>query len=268
LSFTFGYTYSHALDNDSYNISPFLPQDSTHPEREYASSDFDLRHRFTFSLTYALPGIKSPAQLLEGWSINSIVTLQSGEPWIANDFSDNLSGTNEFADRWDFFGNPKDFTSGPNAIPFYTGSTLSAFPQVCQNAASTAALQASMFAIGCYAQGNSAMIPPAAGTFGTMGRNIFRDSGFRNWDMSITKTMKFQERLTAQFRAEFFNVLNHPNFTNPYGASSGYGIGSFADPSQPGQFGCGCATPDQAAGNPVLGSGGNRAMQLGLKLIF
>ena len=182
--------------------------------------------------------------------------------------SDNISGTNEFADRWDFFGNPKDFTSGPNPIPFYTGSTLSAFPQVLPECGKHCRSQASMFAIGCYAQGNSAMIPPAAGTFGTMGRNIFRDSGFRNWDLSVTKQMKFQERLTAQFRAEFFNILNHPNFTNPYGASSGYGIGAFADPSQPGQFGCGCATPDQAAGNPVLGSGGNRAMQLGLKLIF
>jgi hypothetical protein len=267
LSFTAGYTYSHALDDDSYNISPFLPQDSTHPEREYASSDFDLRHRFTFSVTYALPGMKSPAQLLQGWSVNSIVTWQTGEPWEADDFSDNLSGTGEFADRWDFSGNPKDFTSGPAPIPYYTGATLAAFPTPCQNA-SNANPGNSMLALGCYAQGNSAMIPPAPGTFGTMGRNIFRDSGLSNVDLSITKQWRYQERLTAQFRAEFFNIFNHPNFANPYGASNAYGIGSFADPSQPGQFGCGCATPDQAAGNPVLGSGGNRAMQLGLKLIF
>lgn len=112
------------------------------------------------------------------------------------------------------------------------------------------------------------MIPPAPGTFGTMGRNIFRDSGLFNADLSVTKQWKFQERLTAQFRAEFFNIFNHPNFANPYGASSGFGIGASADPSQTAIFGCGCATPDQAAGNPVLGSGGNRAMQLGLKLIF
>jgi hypothetical protein len=185
------------------------------------------------------------------------------------------------ADRWDFFGNPKDFTSGPNPIPFFQsgtpppgdplGSGDPAFAinnPLCAKAASTPGLQASMLAFGCYAQGNSVMLPPVAGTFGTMGRNIFRDSGFRNWDLSITKTTKFQERLTAQFRAEFFNILNHPNFTNPYGASSGFGIGNEADPSQTSIFGCGCATPDQAAGNPVLGSGGNRAIQLGLKLIF
>ncbi len=267
LSFTAGYTYSHALDDDSYNISPFLPQDSTHPEREYASSDFDIRHRFTFSLTYAIPGMKSPGQLLEGWSVNSIVTWQTGEPWIVDDFTDNISGTGELADRWDFFGNPKDFTSGPNPIPYYTGSTLSAFPQPCVNAYN-ANPNNSMFTYGCYAQGSSAMIAPALGTFGTMGRNMFRGSDLSNVDLSITKQWRFRERLTAQFRAEFFNILNHPNFTNPYGASNAYGIGAFADPSDTSQFGCGCATPDQAAGNPVLGSGGNRAMQLGLKLIF
>ena len=76
------------------------------------------------------------------------------------------------------------------------------------------------------------LIPPAAGTFGTSGRNIWRDGGLRNWDLSVTKSFKFQERLTAQFRAEFFNILNHPNFTNPYGASSGFGIGASGDPSQ------------------------------------
>jgi hypothetical protein len=281
LSFSFGYTYSHALDQDSFNISPFLPQDSTNPGAEYASSDFDIRHRFTFSLTYAIPGKESPGQILKGWSVNSIVTWQTGQPWIANDQGNNISGTGELSDRWDFVGDPKDFTSGPNPLPFFqpgtppvgdpAGSSDPTFAinnALCNKAAGTAALQTSMGMFGCYAQGNSALIPAALGTFGTMGRNIFRDSGFHNWDLSVTKQMKFQERLTAQFRAEFFNVLNRPNFANPYGGPSGFGLGAFADPSQPGQFGCGCATPDQAGSNPVLGSGGNRAIQLGLKLIF
>lgn len=139
----------------------------------------------------------------------------------------------------------------------------------CFSAASTinATTVTSLNNFGCYFQGRSALIPPAAGTFGTSPRNNFRDSGIRNLDLSVTKGWKFRERLTAQFRAEFFNIFNHPNFTNPYGTSNGFGAGTYDDPSS-GVFGCGCATPDQAGGNPVLGSGGNRAVQLGLKLIF
>jgi hypothetical protein len=104
---------------------------------------------------------------------------------------------------------------------------------------------------------------PASGTVGNAGPGIFRDSGFRNWDFSFTKVTKIRERLNAQFRAEFFNILNHPTFTNPGGpAGAGYN-----DPSAS-NFGCGCGTPDQVAPNPVLGSGGSRSIQLGLKLLW
>jgi hypothetical protein len=99
-----------------------------------------------------------------------------------------------------------------------------------------------------------------------MGRNIFRDSGFKNVDFSVFKNFKFTERLNAQFRAEFFNVFNHPNFANPYGSANGSQLGW--DPSSPGGFGSGGATPDVAAGNPFLGSGSPRVLQLGLKLQF
>ena len=58
--------------------------------------------------------------------------------------------------------------------------------------------------------GKSVMTPPLAGTFGTMGRNLFRDLGFRNWDLSVFKNFTFRERFSAQFRVEVFNVLNHP----------------------------------------------------------
>jgi len=116
---------------------------------------------------------------------------------------------------------------------------------------------------GCYVDGNSVMVPPKANTFGTMGRNIFRDAGFKNVDF---KNFKFTERFSAQFRAEFFNLLNHPIITNPFGSVNGYAGGS--DPSGPSTFGCGCTTPDIAAGNPVVGSGDSRTVQLGLKLMF
>jgi hypothetical protein len=299
LSFVAGYTYSHALDGSSFNINIPLPQDSRFPQLNYDSSVFDIRHRFTFSTTYAIPGKKVPGQLLEGWEINSIVTLQSGAPWGVDDSSDNISGTGEFTDRWNFSGNPSDFKSGNSSIPFCSGfgiggattnvtcSQTTPAGTVALSSTASAALAAlctasaaddsssafpggplgtgTLGAVGCFAQGHSAMTPPAVGNFGNMARNPFRDPGFRDWDLSVTKNFQFQERLKAQFRAEFFNVLNHPNFANPYGGSNGFGEN---DPSSPSNFGCGCATPDQAAGNPVLGSGGNRAIQLGLKLLF
>lgn len=122
---------------------------------------------------------------------------------------------------------------------------------------------------GCYASlnGKSYLLPPAFGTFGNSGRNIFRDTAFHNLDLSVSKNWKFYERLTMQFRAELFNITNHPNFANPWGGTSGFGATFNADPSV-GPFGCGCATPDVAAVNPVLGSGGARAIQFGLKFLF
>ena len=110
------------------------------------------------------------------------------------------------------------------------------------------------------------MTPPKSGTFGTMGRNIFRDSGFKNVDFSVFKDFKFRERFGAEFRVEFFNIFNHPNIANPFGSSNTSFLGAqFKSPST---FGCGCATPDVAAGNPLIGSGSSRDMQLGLKLTF
>ena len=120
---------------------------------------------------------------------------------------------------------------------------------------------------GCFASGSSVMTPPAPGTFGTMGRNIFRDSGFRDWDLSVFKNFTWKERYNAQFRLEMFNILNHPVFANPYGASGGFSGGN-NDPSSAGGFGGAIGTPDTVVGNPVVGSGDSRTLQVGLKLTF
>jgi hypothetical protein len=279
LTFIAGYTYAHALDdvgaNWDFGQGLGLPQDATHAQREYASSDFDMRHRFTLSLNYVIPGKKSFAQLLEGWQVNSIVSLYGAQPWGPTDSAHDISGTGNVniapagtgIDRWDFFGNPADFKSGPTGIPFFAFGDPN-MPAACITHAAAVGATPSLMAFGCYAKGSSVMIPPAFGTFGTMGRSFFRDSGFRNWDFSVAKNWKFKERLSAQFRVEIFNILNHPNFANPFGGQNGFGIAGFNDPAVPGSFGCGCATPDKAASNPVLGSGGSRAVQLGLKFIF
>jgi hypothetical protein len=282
LDFVIGYTYSHAIDDLSSNWVAYLPQDSFHPGQDRGSSDFDLRHRLTLSITYTLPEKKTRTQLLEGWQLNTIVTMQSGQPWGVNDQANNFAQTNgDNTDRWNFFGNPADFKSiGQSGIPCFGpggGGACSgaSIPAACMAAATklgSAAVQSLTDpAIGtnfCYMVGNSILIPNGVGQFGNMGRNIFRDTGFHNVDLSITKSFKFGERVKAQFRIETFNTLNHPNFANPYGSTSGYGQGATGDPSQAGAFGCGCATPDNASFNPVLGSGSARAIQLGLKFIF
>jgi len=285
LSMVAGYTYSHSLDdvgaNWDFGYGSGLPQDSYHLGREYANSDFDIRHRFTLSLTYAVPGRKGHAQALEGWEINTIATLESPQYWGPIDLGTDAAGTGPLPVsppanspiRWSFHGKPSDFKPTTTGIPFFPGNNSPSAPTdnaacnaqaLAVDGGSPGASTESLAFFGCYAQGNSIMIPPPLGQFGNMGRNIFPDRGFRNLDFSIAKNWHFGERLRAQFRAEFFNIFNHPNFANPYGGQNGFGLN---DPSvQP--FGCGCATPDVAAANPVIGSGGSRAVQLGLKFIF
>ncbi|MFZ1142588.1 MAG: carboxypeptidase regulatory-like domain-containing protein [Candidatus Sulfotelmatobacter sp.] len=278
LSMVAGYTYAHALDdvgaNWDFGYGAGLPQDSYNVGREYANSDFDIRHRLTLSLTYAIPGRSGFGQMLEGWELNSIVTLQSPQFWGPIDLGTDAAGTGPLPVsppanapiRWSFYGKPSDFKSGPTPIPFFPGTSNAtcAAQALAVDGGTPGASTASLSSFGCYAKGNSIMIPPPLGQFGNMPRNLFPDSGFKNFDFSIAKNWHLGERLRAQFRAEFFNILNHPNFANPYGGQNGFGLN---DPSvQP--FGCGCATPDVAAANPVIGSGGSRAVQLGLKFTF
>jgi len=289
-SFIAGYTYSHGLDTGSLNRTSYLPQDSNNVAAQYASGDFDIRHRFTFTTTYDIPGLKGYAQMLEGWKVNAIVSLQSAQPWDVVDFSNDFRG-GDATDRWNINGSPSNFNSGPDSNPYCTGpgqggcSITSGINGIATNysAAQSSAMwtqcmtdaadQANLAAFGCFVSrnGQTVLTPPAGsaqagGSFGNMGRNIFRDSGFKNVDFSVFKVFTFRERYSAQFRAEIFNLFNHPLSANPYGSANGWATGN--DLSNGSQFGCGCATPDVAGGSPQLGSGGQRRMQVGLKLQF
>jgi hypothetical protein len=277
LSFLAAYTYSHALDMTSGENSSANPYhiDAYHPRLDYGNSDNDIRHRFTFSPSYAIPGRKAPGQMLRGWSISSIITLQSGPPWYPTDATTDLVGTNEFADSiqghiqtWNYSGPASAFKAGPTSIPFLSGaaamSTCGSAATAPYGGASTQLGQVALAALGnlgCYAEGSGILTPPAYGTVGNASRNMFRQPYYHNVDFSVTKDWKFTERFSAQFRAEFFNVFNWTNIELP-GANSG-GV----DPSANQQFGLG-ATPDVQGGNPVLGSGGPRHIQFGLKLTF
>ncbi len=256
LGFVGAYTYSHALDDYSTARGIHTPQNNLNPDADYGNSDFDQRHHFSFTLNYALPGKKGYGQMLEGWVVNSAVLIQSGLPWSPVDTSDISKDADKKSDRWDFFGNPSDFTAGKYPIPFYAGGSAN-MPAMCTQEATAVGATANLAKFGCFAQGNSVLIAPPTGTFGTSARNLFRDDGFRDWDFSLFKNWTVKERLTAQFRVEVFNILNHSILANP-------GAGSL----KTGNIGCSCQTPDTAGQNPLLGTGGARALQLGLKLLF
>jgi hypothetical protein len=320
LSYVVGYTFSHALGESPDNWSFISPINSANPREIYGTTEFDIRHRFTFSTTYEIPGRNAPGQLLKGWSLNSVVTLESALPWGVNDFTTDFSGTNEInspspnGEQWDFFGNPGDFQetkalSGTNGgaagLPYAAGicsvaangqaysapfgNTDPANPgcnvsvatigtanlstnQTCNShaAALGAPAEASLAMLGCYVSlnGKSVLIPPGYGTLGTTAPNMFRGMPFYNVDFSVTKAFKFGERLNAQFRVEFFNIFNRATLANPYGGPGG--SNTFTDPSADAgaSFGFQPGTADTVGSNPVLGTGGARAIQLGLKLTF
>jgi hypothetical protein len=281
VSYVLGYTFSHALGMSPDNWSFLTPINSNNVRSIYGNSTFDIRHRFTYSVTYQIPGIKSPGQILQGWSLNSIVSLQSALPWGVNDTTTDFSGTGEInatgtnGEQWNFYGNPSDFkttknfinTNGGNGgIPYFEGTSNSAC--LAKATAMGQLAVASLANLGCYAVGSSILIPPAFGSYGTLGPRVFRGLPYVNVDFSVTKSWTFRERYKAQFRAEFFNVFNHPNISNPFGGPGG--DNSYTDPSGDAGtlFGFRPETPDVTSSNTVLGSGGPRAIQLGLKLIF
>jgi hypothetical protein len=261
-----GYTWAHAIDTSTSNTAG-VPQNSLDYAAERGNGDFDIRNRFTFSLAYDLPSRKSFAQMLEGWQVTSIVTLEGGEPYTLGDFGDDISLTGEFADRWNITGSPANIHWSPTTpIPYVDPSTFTTDSSgnviggnsQCISAAGSAVNQLATF--GCYVSGNTVLTPPNYGTFGDERRNIFRGPNFRDWDFSISKLWKFNERITMQLRGEVFNILNHPSF-DVFSMNN--------DLSVPAAVGTPIFTPDLgSASNPVLGSGGSRHIQLGAKLVW
>ena len=292
LSYTIGFSFAHALD-DATNDWSGQPsgQDPSNPQLEYSNSGFDIRKRLTATITYALPGRKGFAQTFEGWKVTSIVGISSALPWgvIQPQTAENASGTSQFLDRWNFYGNPDDFSGMKAAsVPFFPGTVKvagtagtcgvgkqcfvpnPALPAACTSAA--AALDqpgnqigtASLYNWGCFVNGSTVMIPPALGTYGNMTRNTFRGNGLHIWDFSVIKEYKITERFGAEFRFEVFNLLNQTQYANPQFNGPGGN-----DPwTSPGQFGTALATPDVSNNNPSIGSGAARTVQVGMKLSF
>jgi hypothetical protein len=204
--------------------------------------------------------------MLQGWHVNGIFTAQGGTPIFFYDSFDDISGTGEFNDHWNITGDPSNIHwSKDTAIPFIDPSTFTtdvnghviAGNTQCIAAAGGQAAVDQLAEFGCYAQGATAITPPAPGAFGNMRRNMVYGPGFLNLDFSVIKDFRLGERFSLQLRGEFFNLLNHPNFADPdHDLSDGPTLGLA-------QY-----TPDIAASNPVIGSGGSRHIQVGAKIVW
>ena len=222
------YNWSKSLDDasDGIDFAPAVafPQDPGNLRAEHGPSSFDTRQRFTVAINYDLPAWRALGKLGSGWQLNWIANLQSGRPIPIVTANDN-SGRYYFNQR-------------PDVVPGVN-------PIVHNWSAATGYLNLNAFA------------QPADGTFGDLGRNSTYGPGYKNLDFSFTKNTKVTEGLGMQLRAEFFNVLNHPNFAQP---------NHVVDPGNSG--GELTQTPDVAQTNPGLGGGGPRVLQLALKVTF
>ncbi len=227
LSFLMAYTWSKSIDGASVffgsgaNATTIFPQDNYNLRAERGNSDFDIRHRLSWSFLYQVPNLqKLPKVLRDGWQLGGILSLQTGQPFSVLTGQDN-SSTGLGNDRPNLIGDPN---AGPHTVDKWF--TTAAFT------------------------------PNAPLTFGDAGRNIVVGPGFHNFDFSVLKNTRVGERINVQFRAEFFNITNHPNFALP--------ANILAAPN----FGTLFQTPDAAQNNVGLGSGGPRLIQFGLKLSF
>ncbi len=212
LQFNASYTWSHSIDENSRNNQGIVVQDSNNIFSSVGSSDFDARHRFVVNAIYDLP-FKSN-RIVSGWSIAPIVSLQSGNPFNIVSSSPAINGV-------------------ANTVrPILTGT-----PIVTGNP------QMNWFA------NPNVFVAPPTGSFGTVGRNSFVGPGFEDVDLALIKNTKVMERMNVQFRADAFDLLNHPNYGQPSGTIGSVGV-------------------IQSTRFPTGDSGSSRQLQLALKLQF
>jgi hypothetical protein len=250
LSSTINYTYGHSIDtaSDGQDFVPNAsqPDDSTNPARERASSNFDVRHHLSWYFTWAIGPSAKPRGLRAGWAVDGVVSVSSGMPYNVNYlFEDDFNGSGEYFGRPDLVGDPFAGTGGPERY-----------------------LNLSAFRVPCTPDGEGGC--NGGQHFGDLGRNAFTGPSFKNVDLSVTKTTAISGRLNLQVRLDVFNVFNHANFANPLLPT--FGVDFLQNGQDASGRGIGflplTATPDVATGNPFLGGGGPRQVQLAARVTF
>src|SRR5262249_13049042 len=231
LTFLASCTWSHFIDNAEpvLDTSGAGVQNSFNIAAERGNSNYDVRQRFVTSYAYELPWgpgrrfLRSglAGALLGGWQLNGVLAAQSGNPFTPT-YSVNVANVSGSTQR------PDRIRSG--VIPYGERSVNRWFD-------------------------TSAFASPAPFSFGNSGRNILTGPRLFQWDSSLFKMIKLRESWMVQFRAEIFNILNHPDFGVP-NASIGTGP---------------AGTISALVGNSTLAAqpvGQPRQIQLALKVIF
>ncbi|MBI1790087.1 MAG: TonB-dependent receptor [Acidobacteria bacterium] len=214
------YTWSKNLNNTVEGPGGSLGEegdvysDLYNRRADWGPSANDVRHRLTLTSVYELPFgggrrwlARHPARFLAGgWSIGALATLQSGEPFTVSTQTNSTNAFSAGALRADVLRNPNLPGSERTLARWFD---TSAFQQ------------------------------PAPYRFGNQGLNILRADGTINFDFSLLRNFPAGDRRKLQFRGEFFNAFNHPNFGGPgriLGAP-GFGVVSSSSPGRRVQLG-------------------------------
>jgi len=222
LSLLASYTWSHALGDSisgpQVNERPSgAIRDNRNPQAEYGNTSYDIRQIFSLSATYELPFGKGkplaskiggvPNAIIGGWSLNTILALQTGG-WITP--NDIVNVSNAGGSRPDVIGNPNGFSHPNRSAEIKEWFNTAAFQRA------------------------------AAFTFGNAGTGIIETPGYTSVDLALQKRFSIGERGGLQFRAEFFNIFNHTNFGAPatsFGSPSFGTISSIVGTARDIQFG-------------------------------
>ncbi len=232
------YSWSHSIDiasTDAIATNINTPGQIADVNDDRGNSNFDIRHAVTAGVTYELPSLgsqKTVRAILNGWSIDSFLFARSATPV-------NIVGGS-------FFAAGTQLAPRPNIIPGVPLEIHDAqFPggKIFNRAAFSAA---------------------PAGTQGNFGRNVLRGFGAWQADVGVQRQFHLTERLGFRFRAEFFNIFNHPNFGSPTNVLTSPLFGRSTQ-TLANSLGSGGANGGL---NPLYQIGGPRSIQFALKLQF
>ncbi len=232
------YTFSHSTDiasTDAFATYLNTPGGGAYQNVDRGDSDFDIRHSSTAGVTYDLPSPRSNKYVqavLRGWSLDFFALARSAPPV-------------------DIVG----------AINFAAGTALASRPNV--NPGVPLELFDSQYPGGKIFN-RAAFTPAPAGQQGNFGRNVLRGFGAWQADVAAQRIFHLTEKIGLRFRAEFFNIFNHPNFGNPVNTLTsplfGHSTQTLAN-----SLGSGGANGGL---NPLYQIGGPRSIQFALKLQF